>query len=273
MFKTLHKGLLAAVFASLPLAALAEGSVALEDVAKISVLPGWRTQDGSHMAAFRIQLAPGWKTYWRAPGDAGIPPQFGWKGSRNLKSVEFHWPTPSVHDQNGMRSIGYEGDVIIPVELTPNSADGPDIRLRGQMELGVCHDVCIPVSAKFDAELGRSEVKTPAIVASLKDHPLPAKQAGVETVTCSIEPISDGLRLTAVIALPKLGPDEITVVEFADQTTWVSPAETERQGRNLIVVSDLVPTSGKPFLLQRSDLRFTVLGRDRAVDIHGCQAG
>lgn len=223
------------------------------------------------MAAFRIQLAPGWKTYWRAPGDAGIPPKFGWKGSRNLKTVKFHWPTPMVHDQNGMRSIGYEGDVVIPVELT--SKDGADIRLRGQMELGVCHDVCIPVSASFDAELGSSDVKTPAIVASLNDHPLPAEQAGVQTVTCSIEPISDGLRLTAVIALPQLGPDEITVVEFADQTTWVSPAETERQGGNLIVVSDLVPASGKPFLLQRSDLRFTVLGQDQAVDIRGCQAG
>ena len=50
-------------------------------VADVSILPGWRTAAGTHMTALRVKLAPGWKTYWRAPGDAGIPPRFDWTGT------------------------------------------------------------------------------------------------------------------------------------------------------------------------------------------------
>ncbi|MEJ6478965.1 MAG: protein-disulfide reductase DsbD family protein, partial [Octadecabacter sp.] len=82
----------------------------MDGVAAFDILPGWRTDRGTHMVAVRISLAPGWKTYWRAPGDAGIPPQFQWDGSQNINAAQFHWPIPEVMNQNGMRSIGYHGD-------------------------------------------------------------------------------------------------------------------------------------------------------------------
>ena len=64
----------------------------LDEVVSASVLTGWRMENGHHMAALRITLAPGWKTYWRAPGEAGIPPRFDWTGSDNLSAVTVHWP-------------------------------------------------------------------------------------------------------------------------------------------------------------------------------------
>ena len=60
-----------------------------EDVVQIEVLPGWQTASGTQMAAIRLTLAPGWKTYWRAPGEGGIPPAFGWAGSQNIASTAF----------------------------------------------------------------------------------------------------------------------------------------------------------------------------------------
>ncbi|MEL7014329.1 MAG: protein-disulfide reductase DsbD domain-containing protein, partial [Pseudomonadota bacterium] len=66
----------------------------IEDAIEARLLTGWRAADGSHIAALQIDLAPGWTTYWRAPGDAGIPPYFDWHASENLSSVDVEWPSP-----------------------------------------------------------------------------------------------------------------------------------------------------------------------------------
>jgi DsbC/DsbD-like thiol-disulfide interchange protein len=78
-------------------------------------------ENGGHMAAVELQLAPGWKTYWRSPGDAGIPPSFDWSGSENVKSVRLHWPAPEVFEANGMQTIGYHERLVLPVEITPRT--------------------------------------------------------------------------------------------------------------------------------------------------------
>ncbi len=71
------------------------------------------------MAAFEITLEEGWKTYWRSPGDAGIPPRFDWENSHNLDGVALHWPRPAVFESFGTQTIGYSEKLILPVELTP----------------------------------------------------------------------------------------------------------------------------------------------------------
>jgi len=264
---------LMAIFTLSPHAGWANGhEPSVDNVAKVDVLQGWRTETGSHMAAIRIQLAPGWKTYWRAPGDAGIPPRFSWEGSRNLDTVQLHWPTPKVFHQNGLRSVGYKDSVIIPIELTPKSSGAKAIKLQAEMELGVCEQICVPISVRLDADLRADGAADPLIKASLEDQPISAKSAGVRSVSCAINAISDGLHLEARIELPKTGKAEVAVVELADQTVWVSEATTTRKGRNLIVVSEMVPPNAAPFLLNRSDIRITVLGDRHAVDIRGCPA-
>jgi len=78
--------LLAAMFAVPANQGTAQSFLSLDDVAKVTVLPGWRTATGNHMAAIRIELAEGWTTYWRSAGESGIPPRFDWSGSGNLKT-------------------------------------------------------------------------------------------------------------------------------------------------------------------------------------------
>ena len=251
---------------------LAAGQTA-SDVVRLELLPGWRQADGTHMAGLRISLAPGWKTYWRAPGAAGIPPSFDWEDSENLAAAQPHFPVPDVFRLNGVRTIGYGDSVVFPLAFRPRD-EGQPISLSARVSLGVCETICIPFEARIEATLpagtGGGEA---AIRAALSDTPLTAAEAGVEGVGCHVAPIRDGLRLTATLEMPSLGRDETTVVELSDPSIWVSEIEASRQGGRLTAAADLVPPEGAPFALDRSSLRFTVLADGRAVEVRGCSAG
>jgi DsbC/DsbD-like thiol-disulfide interchange protein len=242
------------------------------EVATVEVLPGWRDGD-SHVAALRIRLAPGWKTYWRAPGDAGIPPVFTWDGSRHLTGVGLAWPVPHVFRLNGRRSIGYSGEVILPLLLMAGLGGAP-IHLAGTLDIGVCLDICVPFSLTLAADLPAGGTPDPAIRAALADRATTAAEAGVTAVACSVEPIRDGLRLTATVRMPQRGSgEEVVVVETGTPGIWVSEATSQRNGTTLTASADLVPPNARPFPLDRSQLRLTVISVGRAVDILGCPAG
>jgi DsbC/DsbD-like thiol-disulfide interchange protein len=243
----------------------------VDDLATVTVLPGWREADGTHVAALRIDLADGWKTYWRAPGDSGIPPAFAFAGG-DITAVQPHFPVPEVYEDFGVRSIGYEDSVIFPLRLTVPD-DGTAVSMAGQIEIGVCHEVCIPVTLDFAALLPFEGAFDPAIVAALRDRPMTEAEAQVTAVTCALVPISDGLQMTASIAMAPAATEEIVVIETGDPQVWVSEPSVSREGNTLRAVVDLVHLSGQPFALDRSTVRITVLGDDAAVDIHGCNAG
>lgn len=248
----------------------ATAQVALKDIVTIEVLDGGATARGTHQAALQLTLAEGWKTYWRAPGDSGIPPRFDWTGSRNLAQARIVWPRPRVYDEHGLRTIGYSDEVVLPIELSPKH-EGAAMRLSGRMELGVCREVCVPAELRFSARLDTQAGRHPSIAAALADRPFSATEAGVTSAVCKVAPTDRGLRVTAHIALPPTGGTEYAVVEPGDARIWVSEAETTRQGDTLTVVSELQRDGA--IALDRSALRITVLGRKMAVDIQGCSAG
>lgn len=243
----------------------------LDNVVSATLLSGWRMENGRHMAALEVQLAPGWKTYWRTPGDAGIPPQFDWSGSENVASVAVHWPAPEMFDQNGFTSVGYDVELVMPLEITPS---GPgEIRLGGGVQIGVCQDICIPVWLDLTAELpSEGAVGAETIQAALARRPMTAREAGVGAVTCDVVPTSDGMRVTMRMELPQIANNEDSVFEFADPEVWISEAQTVREGHELVAVAELVPAEAAPFSLARKDLRFTVLGGGQAVEVSGCTA-
>jgi DsbC/DsbD-like thiol-disulfide interchange protein len=252
---------------------VAQSNDAFDDVITAEVLPGWTLADGSRMAGLRITLAPGWKTYWRAPGDAGIPPQFDWSGSRNLGTVELTWPQPRVFHENGMRSIGYKEQVVIPLHIAPKSAGKP-VRIKGRMDLGVCSDICMPHTLKFNATLeGDAAQPTPAIAAAMASAPYSAKEAKVRKSTCAISPTAQGMKVEARITMPSAGGREVAVIESGVSGVWVSEPEVTRTGGDIVAVSSMIHPDGGPFSLNRSAIRITVLGANYAVDIKGCTAG
>ena len=131
-------------------------SQSLSDIVTVEVLPGWRASDGTHMAALHMELASGWKTYWRAPGEAGIPPQFDWTASRNLAGLDVLWPTPRITVDHGMLTIGYSEQLVLPIRLLP-ARPGRDVTLRGTVEIGVCRDVSVTASINEKAKQTRDE--------------------------------------------------------------------------------------------------------------------
>lgn len=238
---------------------------------EVEFLPGWRTDSGTHMAAFRIRLGDGWKTYWRAPGDAGIPPQFQWTVTNNITASAVRWPTPEVFTLSGLRSIGYHDEVIIPIEFQTENAR--DAHVEGILEIGVCEEICIPFSAPFAADLGTDSRRDPRIMAALLDGPWSAVKARVSKVTCTLAPIDGGLSVQTAITLPQDGASEFVVIEASDPTIWVTEADSERRGAVLYSSAELYPAEVGPMALDRSALRMTILTGNHAVDIRGCDAG
>ncbi len=239
----------------------------------LHVLTGWQNANGTHTAALRIILHDGWKTYWRAPGEAGIPPRFDWLSSENLAAVEVSWPTPKLISTNGARAIGYERSVTLPLTLTPDKK-GQSITLSGQIDLGICKEICVPVTVAFSQKLPMGISKRdPRIVAALAERPYSAAEGGVTRVACRISPIEGGLRLTAEIDLPSVGGSEAAIVETDNPDIWVSQPKTTREGKRFTAEAELFHANGSAFALNRSGLRITVLGQSHAVDIQGCPSG
>lgn len=242
-----------------------------DDVLQASLLPGWRMQNGHQMAALHLVLAPHWKTYWRAPGQAGIPPDFDWSGSQNLKGVILHWPSPEVIVLNGMQSIGYLDQLVLPLEIIPiDPAQPVDLDLAAT--LGVCEDICLPATIALQVSLSGNGQSVPMIDAALADGPITGEAAGVTNLTCAVEPIADGLRLEARLTMPRQGQPETMVVEVSDPDVWVAEAASTRTSEVLTGITDLVPNSSAPFVLDRSGVTVTVIGQDHSVEIKGCAA-
>lgn len=267
-------GMMKAVLFFVALLALIGGPAAAQsqdDVLAAELLPGWKMENGHHMAGLSLTLAPQWKTYWRAPGEAGIPPQFNWSGSTNVASIRVHWPSPSVFHTNGLQTIGYHDAVVLPLEVTPRDPALPVV-LRGQIDLGVCKDICMPAQVEVQAALENPGQGDDAIRAALRAQPHSATAGGVTSLTCAAQPIDDGVRVTAKITVPFHGATETVAFESRDVSVWVGQANSTREGGDLISVVDMVASSGAPFALDRSGVTVTILQEGRAVEVIGCPA-
>ncbi len=247
---------------AVPAPAAAQG-----DVLTARLLPGWQTDRGTYMAALEFALAPGWKTYWRSPGEAGIPPTFDWSASDNLGAVALHWPRPVVFETLGMQSIGYHDLLVLPLEVTPAAPDRP-VALRVTVDLGVCDDICIPAQVTVAADLTGPGAADGAIAAALADRPKVVEGGAV----CDLAPAADGLTVTARVALPALAGPEVVVIDPQDPGLWVSDSRSMREGDRLVATADILSPGGAPPKIDRARLTIAVIGRDGAVEIAGCPA-
>jgi DsbC/DsbD-like thiol-disulfide interchange protein len=109
--------------------------------------------NASPRAGIEMRLEKGWHTYWRYPGDAGVPPKFDWSGSENLASAEVQWPAPeTIADTSGMKSIGYHERVVFPVVIKPADVGLP-VKLKLKVDFAVCEKLCVPADAAMELEI------------------------------------------------------------------------------------------------------------------------
>lgn len=125
-------------------------------------------------AAVEIRLRPKWHTYWRYPGDAGVPPRLDWNGSENLAEAQVFFPAPRRFVEAAGQVIGYEDRVFFPVKLKPADASKP-LRLKLRFDFAVCEKICIPGEADFVLDVPAGEPKSAVIDEAESKLPLPKK--------------------------------------------------------------------------------------------------
>lgn len=123
-----------------------------------------KSADGPWLrAGVEIRLDAGWHTYWRDPGDSGVPPTFNFAGSDNVKSVTVLWPAPTrFADGAGGQSNGYFNDVVFPLRITPVDTAKPAV-LHVKVGYAICADLCLPAEGNFHLTLsgtGAAEERT-----------------------------------------------------------------------------------------------------------------
>ena len=127
------------------------------------------------LGGIAMQLQVGWKTYWRTPGDSGVPPRFDFSKSENIEAVTVLWPAPTKFDDGaGGHSLGYHNDIVLPLRIVAKNPDKP-VTLRADINYAVCEKICIPVQAS--AELAFTSVASTedsALFAALDTVPKPA---------------------------------------------------------------------------------------------------
>lgn len=164
------------------------------------------------LGGIAIQLQPGWHTYWRTPGDSGVPPRFDFSKSDNVEAVTVLWPAPHKFDDGaGGTSLGYLKQIVLPLRIVAKNADKP-VTLRAEINYAVCEKLCIPVDAS------------------------------AELAFASVASTEDGTLSEALNAVPKPAnvgdPNPLTVVDVkrdGKTNVWVDVAAPDTNGLSLFV--------------------------------------
>ncbi len=184
---------------------------------------------GRLTGVLEIGLQRGWKTYWRDPGDAGVPPIVDISASTNVAGVELAFPVPQLHDEGDFKWAGYDYPVSLPVTFTLAAPGSPTL-IKADVFLGVCETICIPVKATFsvdpasDADNAEDAAVVAAAVAAL---PGPARpDFGVKVIG---EPEAGAIRLEAAFV-----GDPATAELFiagSDGYTFTAPVRSLENGK------------------------------------------
>jgi DsbC/DsbD-like thiol-disulfide interchange protein len=138
-------------------------------------------------AGIEIRLDPGWKTYWRYPGDSGVPPRFSFTRSDNVQAITVEWPAPHRFADGGGQSIGYTDHVIFPLAIVPKDASRP-VTLRVDVDYAVCEKLCIPAEAKAELVATGTQTAHEAVLAAAEAR-VPQRRRLGETSAFSVRAV------------------------------------------------------------------------------------
>ena len=200
----------------LPFAAIAASGPAVEGPTAtfrlLSAEDGVAPDAGTVSAGVEVSLKPGWKTYWRSPGEVGLPPEIDWSGSENVRKAELLFPAPERFEAFDIQNYGYSDRVLFPVRVTLREAGRP-ARLRAEANLLVCADVCVPETATLILDLPAGSGVDPdaaaELAAAVARIPGDAAAVGVTPVGASLDEsaLTIALRSETPLRAPELFPE------------------------------------------------------------------
>ena len=245
----------------------------------VRLIAGASTNDGGKKVlrgGIEIRLDPGWKTYWRYPGDSGVPPRFSFVRSENLESAQVLWPAPKRFGDPGDVSIGYTDDVIFPLRVRPRDPARP-VLLRFEIDYAICQNLCIPADGKAELLLGedpgayedalhRSEERVPKPVAIGQGEAL-----AIEAVTR--EARGERPRILVDVRSPEAAKLDV----FAEGPTpdWALPIPQPIPGAPAGLQRFAFELDGMPpgAIEEGARLRLTAVADDRAIEVTALPEG
>jgi DsbC/DsbD-like thiol-disulfide interchange protein len=212
-------------------------------------------------------LQPGWKTYWRYPGDSGVPPRFDFSGSENLKYAKVLYPAPHLFRDEAGNSLGYKDDVIFPLQIVARDP-AKQVTLRLKLQYAVCEKLCIPAEGRAELTFGDGH--------SAREAELAAAEARVPTPVTADEigltarRINSGLKPQVFVDLAAPSDKAVALFVEGPNKEWAlpipqpvqdAPAGHRRFGFEL----DGLPPGTDPHAA--FELTFTVVEGDRAREV------
>ncbi|HVV80651.1 MAG TPA: protein-disulfide reductase DsbD domain-containing protein [Pseudolabrys sp.] len=212
-------------------------------------------------AGVEFRMDPGWHTYWRYPGDSGVPPRFDFDASENLGSAKVLYPAPHAFTDESGTSIGYLEHVIFPVEVTPRDPNKP-VHLKLTVNYAVCQKLCVPAEANlelivgdksdFDQRLGKAEAAVPKVVSP--------QQAGL-----TLHRVNSDAKPAVEVQVAGANKDTQIFVE-GPTLEWALPIPkpvSGAEGRYSFALDGLPPGTDPKAPV---DLTFTVVNGDKAIE-------
>lgn len=223
-----------------------------------------------HRAGVEIRLAPGWKTYWRYPGDSGVPPRFDFSTSRNVKSVTVRWPAPQKLTDESGTSIGYKHDVVFPLDVVPQDPAKPVTLVLG-IDYAVCEKLCVPADGKAELTIdGKPGEQDGKIAHSEALVPHPAKLGAGDALSIRAAKLEAGGAKPRIV-VDVAAPANANVTLFAEGPTadWALPVPEAIAGapagqQRFAFELDGLPPNTKP---GGATLTLTAIVGDQAIEV------
>ncbi|MDX3925524.1 MAG: protein-disulfide reductase DsbD family protein [Shinella sp.] len=232
---------------------------------RLTALPP--AEDGTVRAMLDIRLSPGWKTYWRDPGESGIPPTIDVTAASGATLETIGFPPPRHFDDGTTRYTGYDHSVKLPFSLSQDPGSGGG-KITAAVFLGICKDICIPVQAELATDTGAETFTNPLEKAAIEEAEakLPGKPAK------DFKPLSarwseDRKRLSVVFRAPEAADGALPEVFFSGPPgfQFEQPGTVSRNGRDYSAHVELVhkPKSAD---LATAPILLTVRSGERAME-------
>jgi DsbC/DsbD-like thiol-disulfide interchange protein len=221
------------------------------------------------LGGIAFQLQPGWKTYWRTPGDSGVPPRFDFSKSENIEAVTVLWPAPMKFDDGaGGHSLGYKNQFVLPLRIVPKNADKP-VTLRAGVNYAVCEKLCIPVEA--NAELAFTSVASTedsGLFAALDTVPKPAQIGDPNPLT--IRDVKRDGKSSVLVDVATPDAREVSLFVEGPTPDWALPVPTLLEHsppgvKRFAFELDGLPPGASP---AGAALKLTLVGADRAYEFN-----
>ena len=238
------------------------GSLYLAEALNAAASPWWSTKQGAVRLlsntnavgnsqdlklGLHFKMKPGWKIYWRSPGDAGYPPRIDWSGSQNIKEIRMNWPAPTRFRVLGMETLGYKNEVVFPLKLI-SSDSKRSILIRAKVNYLTCNKICIPYEANLRLNLlpgPANSSKEESLINKFQERvpKSPSARNASDTSVLLFGPLGNqSLRVeTKILGLPSL------IVEGPPRVRFGSPKLIEREpsGKAIFHVRIFSPFNGK----------------------------